>query len=434
MPLNSPPMLRRESFRISGFGAAKSPATPGAPVVAAVFSLLLLLLLLPVSDVAAAAPQDADWGDAVWQAQPRDRFVINTLIRRENRISFGDVRPEIQTVIDQLQLSYTVEQVYPSGAAQFRVEILAAARSVLLPGRNSTAPTAPTASTTTQKPAEKQRGQEPSNEEPSNEELPGSLASEPARDHESPQNNVPGGVAEASRISQLEGIRLTIEVAPDGIVEAVSFDDRNRLISNLAGLNQTTGRFLKESCSDETLAAWLSRPFWLAVPPGQMAAGQSWDRTDEISLGILGSTRLSVRIQAPDTLPEKFPAFLPLTLHGSGRFAPRLTTQEIQNSLPFQLTDLQVEVSDLAGTASFYDPGSSPVAENQRRPPFDQLHLAFRVHGSCQVETNGHSHPVTFEQHQSQNWFLVLWPTDSPLSNMPPQIRRRLRGLPQLPR
>ena len=372
------------------------------------------LLVWAVMLVLSLAPSAAAQLDAVWRAQPEDRFVINTLSRRENRISVGNQPAEFQTVIDQLQLEYSVAHVLPSGAARFQIEILTAARSVPLPDRVSSDLAATTP---------------PASDQPSE-----VAVSKTAGDQDPPHSIAPSVVSDARRISELEGTVLRIDVAPDGMLESVSFDDRDRLIGNLARLNQATGLFLKECCSDETLAAWLTRPFWLAVPPGQMAAGQSWDRADEISLGILGSARLTVRIQAPDTLPEKFPAFLPLRLNASGRFVPRLNSLETQQTLPWHVTDLQVDVSDGTGTASFYDPGSSPPPENQRRPPFVQLHLAFRIHGSCQVETHGDSHPVTFEQRQSQNWFLVSWPSNSPSFRLSPQVRLRLRGVPKIPR
>lgn len=328
----------------------------------------------------------------VWGMRTGDSFVVDVVIDRQTTLRLGTAEPTTQRSVDRLELDYRVEGAAPDGTLYVRVRFRGALRDA------------------------------------ENGERSSSLLAD-------------------QRLGLLEGVELVLEIAADGIVEQISPSDRTALINNLTGLNAATAAVLDECCSEDALKAWLGRPLWFARDQRTLQPGQSWDCREQISLGLLGSLRTSVRVMVPEVASADSdaaadpdadsavpaasdPDSQQLTLTGAGRFVPSGlvgSRAAAASGLPLQIIRADATLDAYSGTAvlsSAAPPGSLGAT---RRPQFEQLELQLQLHGTCQVAIGSTTRDVEFQQQQSQTWNLRSWRMGGPFPMGAPDFQMPLQ-------
>lgn len=317
---------------------------------------------------------DSAFAQSIWGLQSNDRFVLNVMISRETELVIDEAAPVTNKVVDRLELEYQVTQIDPSGNATLNVRVRGAIRD------------------------------------------PGAVSDEQ-------------DLLADRRLSLLNDVQLSIDVAPDGTVEQLSTSDREALLQTLAGLNPTSLSVLNECCSEQSLIAWLARPFWFSDDFGKLKPGYSWDESDLISLGILGNVRTDLRIEVAE--PGASP-LVKLQLKGNGAFVPLIGSHQAQKAMPIRLAEPAVVLDEYSGSATLRQPplpSEKDEPESRSRPLFDQLSLKMSFSGSCVAEDDQKSRNVRFRQTQIQSWLLAKWSFGGPpllirgpLSAEPPAV------------
>lgn len=347
---------------------------PAIVIVLSVLTAVGALTGLTGGQVSAAPP--------LWGLRTGDSFLVDVFTSRESFVKLGAEEPLSAEWIDRLELEYRVENASPSGRLLIRVRIRGGGR-------------------------------------------------------QSDSGDQRLSVLADQRLPLLDGAQLTMDVASDGLVERISPGDRAALISLLSGANSATQSLLEQSCSDDTLKAWFSRPLWFAKDLKTLQPGQSWDCSEQISLGMLGGIRTSVRIQVPEAGDAPGAAEnRSLTLKGSGRFiplSPAGKSTSPRSVPPLRFTDAEATLDEYSGTATLSISAPPDSLSAGRRPQFEKLDLEFAFHGTCQVLMGEKSMPVEFRQRQRQSWSLRSWRMGGPFFTDPGDTPAVPQPLPDRP-
>ncbi len=289
-----------------------------------------------------------------------DSFIVDVMLIRSTQIDIPEHEPIIAKTTEQLEVDYRVENVAPNGTMYVRVKVTGGAR----------------------------KGD--------------------------PEESGLSVLAD-QRLRLLETVELVMEVAPDGLVERISAGDRAAMISNFSGLNSATTAWLEQCCSDNTLISWFGRPFLFSSNTKSHKPDSSWDRSDEVSLGVLGTLRTNVRISVPDEDGEgKASENINLRLTGNGRFVPISVSEKSAAAAPLRFVSTEAVLDEYSGTSvlSTTAPPESRAAGN--RPLFEQLNLKIVLHGSCDILVGASSRTVSFRQVQTHSWILRSWRMGGP--------------------
>ena len=339
------------------------------------FRCLLHLFLFTGTFSAAAFPARGDETKAVWGLKAGDRFVVSVLAVKHTEVSIGEQPATSSDTRDRFEIEYRVTQVRNSGDAVIAVKLRKASRDV---------------------------------EEASQDSLKASARSARA----------------------LEDLRIGFEIDSTGQVLTITARDRDTVLAALSGLDVSTSQLLRDSCPEDVIASWLSRPFWAGLTGSvdDLAPGSDQKekqkspltRKDSIAIGPFGVMQATLELQpnAADDGEES------MTVNGQGRFVPLIVPNRDSVSSKIPLQNVTAELDEYSGKIllSREKPrDETPVPEDdlpdlrpeviprQKDVHFQSMEIDVRLHGSGTLKSPAGSadQSVTFRQTQMQSWILT---------------------------
>lgn len=339
------------------------------------FRCLVHLCLFSGIFAAAVFPAHADETNAVWGLKAGDRFVVSVLSVKHTEVAIGDQPPTNSDTRDRYEIEYRVTQVRNSGDAVIAARLRKASRDV----------------------------------------------------SESSQDSLK---ASARSARALEDLRLGFEIDRTGRILTITERDRDSILSSLSGLDVSTSQLLRDSCPEDVIASWLSRPFWAeptdsadVTPQDSGQKGQTKSpltRKDSIALGPFGVMQATLEFE-PNAADEEEKS---LTITGKGRFAPLIVPNRETISSKIPLQNITAELDEYSGKILLAlerpkeeapaPEGSGPesrpqLISGQNDVHFQSMELNIRLHGSGTLKgTAGNADQnVTFRQTQMQSWILT---------------------------
>jgi len=304
-------------------------------------------------------PASADEPGPVWGVSAGDRFQVSVVIVKQTEVTIDDQPPTLSETKDRFLIEYRVAQISATGDA---VIVASLRRPVRETGTAS----------------------------------PASLKS----------------AAEAA--GTLEDLLVVLHVDSEGVVQKISPTDREALIAQVSSLDPSVTRLLQNACSDDVIAGWFGRPFWLTTDPATAAQGQTWSRSDEMTVGVFGTLRSEVELKAGATVDQR----MGLEMSGTGRFVPLVVPETDSPGHSFQLKNVDATLDQFTGRARmFLSPAeANPDGTNPKRPQFESMEVTVRLHGSGTHQQNPSDkvQQVSFRQTQIQSWTLVDFQSGRP--------------------
>lgn len=280
----------------------------------------------------------------VWGLQSGDRFSVVTTIDRETVIQLADSAPVTSTSKEQLELEYLVGRVRP---AETEMQVRVASFVRIGSSRNS---------------------------------FTDSMFDQ--------------------RLKLLERIPITIRVDPNGVVTNLS--GYRESLKQFAGPDRKMLQILHEAWPQQSFESWIGRPFWLTKPGDDNEARESWERIDQLSLGLMGGLRTvaTCRIDSQKDDSAK------VLVSGAARLIAPSPSDNDASPLSVSFTDVEVTDRSFAGEGLMLlpekteDEDSKPV---QLRPWFASLALNWSVTGKANITNSGRSQNVSFQHRQKQS-------------------------------
>jgi hypothetical protein len=334
-----------------------------------------ILLLFAGALSSLIVPANADESNAIWGLKAGDRFVVSVLSVKHTEVTIGDQPATNSDTRDRFEIEYRVTQVRNSGDAVIAARLRRASRDV----------------------------------------------------GEASQDSLK---ASARSIRSLEDLRIGFEIDPTGQILTITERDRDSILSALSGLDISTSQLLRDSCPEDVIASWLSRPFWAGPTDSADAFPQDRDkkvqtkssltREDSIAIGPFGvmQTTLELEPNAADKKEES------MTVTGKGRFVSLVVPNRETISLKIPLQNVTAELDEYSGKILLAQkkPGDETPAPEESRPEslpevipgqkdvhFQSMELNIRLHGSGTLKgTAGNADQnLTFRQTQMQSWILT---------------------------
>ncbi len=320
-------------------------------------------------------PAGADESNAIWGLKTGDRFVVSVLSVKHTEVTIGDQPATHSDSRDRFEIEYRVTQVRNSGDAVIAARLRKASRDV----------------------------------------------------SEASQDSLK---ASARSARSLEDLRIGFEIDPTGQILTITERDRDLLLSALSGLDVPTSQLLRDSCPEDVIASWLSRPFWAGPTDSADVLPQEGDpkeqtkssltRKDSIAIGPFGvmQTTLELEPNAADKKKES------ITVTGKGRFVPLVVPNREMISSKIPLQNVKAELDEYSGKILLAQekPGvDKPLPEGSRPESlpeiipaqndvhFQSMELTIRLHGSGTLKaTAGNADQnLIFRQTQMQSWILT---------------------------
>lgn len=217
--------------------------------------------------------------------------------------------------------------------------------------------------------------------------------------------------------------QLFLRVQPDGKVNMLNPEIREILVATLANGNPETINIMKKCLTDESIASWFSVPFWSHGPAEDQEKQKAWERSQEVSLGTLGTLQMDLRFTKGDT--EK--NVLKFAITGESRFRPLVLPDADTAVFPF-FSNVSVEIDEIVGTGLMPQPTAKEATPQQEQFGFDSVEWTLKLHGEAKLtdvipskqdkakpsgdgdsgesQTNGTARKVTFRQTQHHVWKL----------------------------
>ena len=339
------------------------------------FRCLLQLFLLSGFFTAGVIPARADETNAIWGLKTGDRFVVSVLSVKHTEVTIGDQPATNSDTRDRFEIEYRVTQVKNSGDAVIAARLRKASRDV----------------------------------------------------GEASQDSLK---ASARSARSLEDLRIGFEIDPTGQILTITERDRDFVLSALSGLDISTSQLLRDSCPEDVIASWLSRPFWAGPTDSADAFPQDADqkeqtmssltRKDSIAIGPFGVMQATLELK-PNAADNKKNS---MTVTGKGRFAPLVVPNRETISSKIPLQNVTAELDEYSGKillAQKRQKNETPVPEGSRPESlseiipaqndvrFQSMELNIRLHGSGTLKgTAGNADQnVTLRQTQMQSWILT---------------------------
>lgn len=339
------------------------------------FRCLLHLFLFIGTLSTAVFPARADETSAVWGLKTGDRFVVSVLSVKHTEVTIGDQPATNSDTRDRFEIEYRVTQVRNSGDAVIAARLKKANRDV----------------------------------------------------GEASQDSLK---ASARSVRALEDLRIGFEIDPTGQILTITERDRDSILSALSGLDVSTSQLFRDSCPEDVIASWLSRPFWagltdsgdLLLKDGDQKeqTKSSLTRKDSIAIGPFGVMQATLELE-PSAADKKEDS---MTVTGKGRFAPLVVPNRETISSKIPLQNVTAELDEYSGKIllALEKPkdetplleGSRPeslpeIIPRQNDVRFQSMELNIRLHGSGTLKgTAGNpDQNVTFRQTQMQSWILT---------------------------
>ena len=339
------------------------------------FRCLLHLFLFSGIFSAAVLPARADESNAIWGLKTGDRFVVSVLSVKHTEVTIGDQPATNSDTRDRLEIEYRVTQVKNSGDAVIAARLRKASRDA----------------------------------------------------GEATQDSLK---ASARSARSLEDLRIGFEIDPTGQILTITERDRDLLLSALSGLDVSTSQLLRDSCPEDVIASWLSRPFWAGPTDSADVLPQEGDqkeqtrssltRKDSIAIGPFGVMQATLELK-PNAADNKKNS---MTVTGKGRFAPLVVPNRETISSKIPLQNVTAELDEYSGKillAQKKPKDETPVPAGSRPESlpeiipakndvhFQTMELSIRLHGSGTLKgmAGNTDQNVTFRQTQMQSWILT---------------------------
>jgi hypothetical protein len=339
------------------------------------FRCLLHLFLFTGTFSAAVFPAHADETKTVWGLEAGDRFVVSVLSVKHTEVTIGDQPATSSDTRDRFEIEYRVTQVRNSGDAVIAAKIRKASRDV----------------------------------------------------GEASQDSLK---ASARSARALEDLRIGFEIDSTGQILTITARDRDAVLVALSGLDVSTSQLLRDSCPEDVIAAWLSRPFWAGLTGEVDELPQGSDqkekqkspltRKDSIAIGPFGVllTTLELQPNAADKNEES------ITVTGKGRFVPLVVPNRETTSSKIPLQNVTAELDEYSGKIllaeekpkeeTLVPEGDLPelrpeILPHQKDVHFQSMEVKIRMHGSGTLKgpVGSADQNVTFRQTQMQAWILT---------------------------
>ena len=339
------------------------------------FRCLLHLFLFSGFLAAAVVSARADETNAIWGLKTGDRFVVNVLSVKHTEVTIGDQPATNSDTRDRFEIEYRVTQVKNSGDAVIAARLRKASRDV----------------------------------------------------GEASQDSLK---ASARSARSLEDLRIGFEIDPTGQILTITERDRDFILSSLSGLDISTSQLLRDSCPEDVIASWLSRPFWTGPTDSADVLPQEGDqkkqtkssltRKDSIAIGPFGVMQATLELE-PNAADNNKNL---MTVTGKGRFAPLVLPDRETISSKIPLQNVTAELDEYSGKILLAQKktkdetpvpdGSRPeslpeIIPGQKDVRFQSMELNIRLHGSGTLKgTSGNAdQDVAFRQTQMQSWILT---------------------------
>ena len=181
-------------------------------------------------------------------------------------------------------------------------------------------------------------------------------------------------------LARLAGAAFPLTVQPSGRVSTTSPDARDALVTYLSNGDPESAMVLKKCLTDESIASWFNAPFWL-IPTAEAGSGKSWEYTNDMSLGTLGTVHLDLNFQ-PEEARDRFST---VDIVGNARFSPLVLPDATERAaFPFW-SNPSVEIDSVTGTGRMAVTSVDSDEPVRRRPGFESVELTVGLHGTAQV-------------------------------------------------
>ncbi len=339
------------------------------------FRCLLHFVLFTGTFSAAVFPAYADETKTVWGLKAGDRFVVSVLSVKHTEVTIGDQPATSSDTRDRFEIEYRVTQVRNSGDAVIAARLRKASRDV-------------------------------------GDESQDSLK------------------ASARSARALEDLRIGFEIDFTGQILTITARDRDAVLAALSGLDVSTSQLLRDSCPEDVIAAWLSRPFWAGLTGHVDELPQGSDqkekqkspltRKDSIAIGPFGVMQATLELQ-PNTADEGEES---MTVTGQGRYVPLVVPNRDSISSKIPLQNVTAELDEYSGKIHLsrakpkdetpMPEGDLPelqpeVIPRQKDVHFQSMEINIRLHGNGTLKgaVGKADQNVAFRQTQMQSWILT---------------------------
>ena len=300
--------------------------------------LFAIACVLTISVTAAPAQS------TVWGLQSSDRFSVKTTIDRETIIQLADRDPVTSTSQEELELEYLVWRISPT-ETMMQVNVLSFVRI----------------------------------------DSSGDTVTDSMLDQ---------------RLKLLERVPIIIAVAPDGVVKNLS--GYRESLKQFAGPDRKMLQLLEEAWPRQSFESWIGRPFLMTPPADDVEDRETWERIDQLSLGLIGG----LRTVATCHIDSKAENSAKVLVSGSTRLIRPSPSDDDASTRSVRFTGVETTAESFTGEGLLLLP-ENVVDDDSRpgrlRPWFASLVLNWSVTGEARVESGGQSQKVTFEHRQEQS-------------------------------
>lgn len=317
------------------------------------FRLTVAAIVVTVGTLPVAAQS------SVWELQPPDRFSVETTIDRETTVQIDSGKEYTSTTKEKVGISYRVLRRLTTG-----ISIQVDVTSVVRVGSSG----------------------------------------QPSQDKLADQ-----------RLRELENFSGVLLVAADGTVTNVP--GRRESLRQLAGSDPLGMDVLSASCPEPVFISWFGHPFWMTAPAEKREAGSSWDRVDEISLGLMGRLRTIATCE----IDEVIDGTAVVKISGSSRQVPNVDIGAAGTGELLRFQDLQATVDEFGGTGRMVLPLTQPTEKEKvgtaqtRRPWFESLTLEYKLSGQATIVSGGKESKLSFRQTRKEVSRLLEYRIGRPL-------------------
>ena len=281
---------------------------------------------------------------SVWGLRSGDRFSVKTTIDRETEIQLSDSAPVTSTSKEQLEVEYLVWQATP-------VETRLQVRVVSFVRIGSS----------------------------------GDAFTDSMFDQ---------------RLKLLERVPIMISVDPNGVVTNLS--GYRESLKQFAGPDGKMLQLLQEAWPQQSFESWIGRPFWMTQPGDDQEDRETWERIDQLSLGLMGG----LRTVATCRIDSQEDGFAKVVVSGSARRVAPSPPDSAASPRSVSFTEVKATTESFSGEGRMRLPEQANDDDSvpaRLRPWFTSLVLNWSITGEATVESAGRTQKVTFRHQQKQS-------------------------------
>ena len=187
---------------------------------------------------------------------------------------------------------------------------------------------------------------------------------------------------EVAVLAGLNAPPIFLRIQPDGKVSMLNPESRELLLASLTDRDPEAMNVLKKCMTDESIASWFSIPFWPPGPAESADEKESWERSQEVSLGTLGTLQMDMSLlrgKTEDNMSK-------LAITGKARFRPLVLPETETATFPF-FSNVSIEIDEIFGTGQMYQllPDENDAAP--QRPGFESIEWTIRLHGEAMLRS-----------------------------------------------